>query len=1101
MAEDIEKKSGTLRGLTDSRGGATLIPHPVVGIVKDNIDPTKMGRIRVYISRFGGTNPNDSSNWRTVKYLSPWFGTISPGYNTQNSTNTGYGAYIGNPQSYGFWATAPDIGSEVICVFINGDPEDGYYIGCVPAPGLNHMVPAIGANKIVVPNEKEATSYGGADRLPVTEINASDPKLRNSPTVYNEPRPLHSYQAAVLAAQGLIRDNLRGVISSSAQRETPSHVFGFSTPGQAVYEGGYTSATLEEAAKTQDIAGLQVIGRTGGHSIVLDDGDISGQDQLMRLRTSAGHMIMMNDSGSVLTIIHANGRSYVELGKEGTVDVYSSNSINLRTEGDFNIHADRDVNIHAKRNLSMYGNKIQEQSATDIEQRAGKSFAVYASLNYSVSALASMTLSSLGPAGFSSKISTFISGLPIFLNTGFTPFAAKSITEYSYIQHVDTTYSQNKGWMNPSPEPVLSIASRVPAHMPWAAANKGVDVRTGSAQPATQPQPSAAITAVNEAAGDIPITPTSAPLIATVPGSATTPQDPNAPTLSSSDVSALQSAQATSAANLNPQQRRAEGILPGTVAATYNQLAGPGMVLKPGAAGHLNSLFSRIGNLPLGSALPPNLLTGTNGVRNVNTLISNTNAQLNAVSNSINSANTALTRAGIINRTDSPNSIGGAILAAANEGVEKFKRLINAPAQAAERIKNLISSGNFAAKLRDSMSWQGLSTSLAGLATSLFGGIGKAFKSILGAAKAAYAAAEQSFRNLKANEPNTLGGVDLAAKPASSTAMELIDRILVAEQELTQAQQELLELRRDYREDPGSEIRALLITKEGVVSGIERKIAQLKASAAQQGSNFNGNVQLSAQDAAAVATSIASGATSVATTTNAGVNAIPGGIRAFVNEVTGKVGSLVTSVSALARTATETASGLIQTGQIVGNLVQNTQRLLGGFQNSAIAQNISGALSSVANSALATGAKEFFSGVGGSVLSVLGAFGGGGVKQATLASNTSKIEPAIMATSALLVGDPRVPVPGSTGTDKVYTASVNDIQRQQTNIINQINEFNAERKTLELKLENLLAQQNSNPNISLADSIENVSREIHDIDVNIVVAQENLETWIKTQAA
>lgn len=1095
-AYDNVQKSGTSRGNTDIAGNAVLIPHPVIGVVKDNIDPTKMGRIRVYISRFGGIDPNDSSNWRTVKYLSPWFGTVG-----QKGSNTGFGSYVGNPQSYGFWATAPDIGSQVICVFINGDPEDGYYIGCVPAPGLNHMVPAIGANKIVVPNDKEATSYGGADRLPVTEINSNDPKLRNSPTVYSEPKPLHSYQAAVLAAQGLIRDNIRGVISSSAQRETPSHVFGFSTPGQAIYQGGYTAATLAEAAKSADEAGLQVIGRTGGHSIVLDDGDISGQDQLMRLRTSAGHMIMMNDSGSVLTIMHANGRSYVELGKEGTVDVYSSNSINLRTEGDFNIHADRDVNIHAKRNLSMFGNKIQEQAATDIEQRAGNSFAVYANINYSVSALASMTLSSLGPAGFSSKISTFISGKPIFLNTGFTPFSAKTITEYSYTQHVDTTYSQNKGWMNPSPDPVLSIASRVPAHMPWAAANKGVDVRTGNAQPATPAQPSAAITAVNTAAGDTPNNPTNASLMATVPNSATASQDPTAPALTSGTVAALQSAQAASAANLDSQARRALGIAPGTPAATYNQLAGPGMVLKPGAAGQVNALLGRLGNLPLGSALPPNLLTGNNGVKDVNTLITNTNAQLNAVTESYTSANTALARAGITNKNDSPNSVGGAILAVANVGLDTFKQIINAPAQAAERIKNLISSGNFAAKLQDAMSWQGLTTSLTGLATSLFGGIGKAFKSIVGAAKAAFAAAEQSFRNLKPNQPNTLGGVTLVDKPASSTAMELIDRILVAEQELIQAQQELLELRRDYREDPSSENRTMVITKEGVVSGIERKIAQLKASAAQQGNNFAGITQISAQNATALATATASGATSVATTDNAGINAIPGGIRAFANEVTGKVGSLVNSVSSLARSATQTVTGFVQTGNLVGNLVQNTQRLLGSVQNSALAQNISGTLSNITNSALVGNAKEFFSGVGGSVLSVLGAFGGGGVKQATLASNTSRIEPAILSTSAQLVGDPRVPVPGSTGTDKVYTATVDEIQRQQTYIINQITEFNAERKVLELKLETLIAQQNNNPNVSLENSIDNISREIADIDASIVVAQENLETWLKTQAA
>lgn len=475
MADDIVKKSGTLGSFKDSRGGATLIDHPVIGIVKDNIDPTHNGKIKVYIARFGGTDPNDSKQWLTVKYLSPFFGVIAPKYDINNGgSKTGYGNFLGAVHSYGFWATAPDIGSQVICIFVNGNPQDGYYMGCVPPNGLTHMVPAIGASSKVVPNSGEAKLYGGADRLPVTEVNYSNPSIRNSPIIYNEPKPIHNYQANILAKQGLIRDNIRGVIGSSSQRETPSRVFGVSTPGPTIYDGGYTNATIKDAAKSVDISKLQVVGRAGGHSIVMDDGTINGEDQLMRIRTSAGHMIMLSDSGQVITIMHSNGQTYIELGKEGTIDLYSTNSVNVRTEGDLNLHADRDININAKRNLNMYAENIQAESKQNTTLRTGGNFNAHHLGTYTVKVNGAMSLASSGNASFLSSAINYINGSKIHLNTGSSSTAPQAVPEMPKVNHINTTFSQQKGWMNPSPTPIQSITSRAPAHMPWVGANKGV---------------------------------------------------------------------------------------------------------------------------------------------------------------------------------------------------------------------------------------------------------------------------------------------------------------------------------------------------------------------------------------------------------------------------------------------------------------------------------------------------------------------------------------------------------------------------------------------------------------------------------------------------
>lgn len=475
MSEDIIKKSGTVAEGKDDRGGANLISHPVIGIVKNNVDPTHSGKIQVYIARFGGPDPDDGKQWTTVKYMSPFAGVVAPGGDPYDSTNkTSNGQFIGNPQSYGFWASAPDIGSQVICIFINGDPNDGYYMGCVPISGLTHMTPAIAAGSAVVPNEKEADLYGGATRLPVSEINYSNPSLRNSTSPYSAAKPVHSYQANILAKQGLIRDDIRGVISSSSQRETPSRVYGISTPGPTIYEGGYSNPTIKDAINTANEANLSIIGRVGGHSIVMDDGTVDGEDQLMRFRTSAGHMIMMSDSGQVLTIMHSNGNSYIEFGKEGTVDIFTTNSVNVRTEGDLNYHAERDINLHAVRNLNLFaGQNVNMESGMNYSVRAGLNFQAYSVGSSSIKSDGSMSFSSIGPANFSSTSTTNIKGMPLNLNTG-TGIAASTVPEMQLATHVGTTFSQKKGWMFPGPNPVSSIATRTPTHMPWAEANKGV---------------------------------------------------------------------------------------------------------------------------------------------------------------------------------------------------------------------------------------------------------------------------------------------------------------------------------------------------------------------------------------------------------------------------------------------------------------------------------------------------------------------------------------------------------------------------------------------------------------------------------------------------
>ena len=240
MVQNYQRTIGTPKNYKLDKGGTPAETGPFIGEVMNNVDPTRAGRLGVFIEDLAGPDKNVKSLWRTVSYITPFYG-----YTPQSAPNpTGPGSFTGNNQSYGFWGTPPDVGTKVICFFANGDPNQGYYIGMPIQPGLNHMVPAIGSSKKYV-DDSGSPYFANKDKLPVVEINNANPSISENPRFFEEAKPVHSVLAGQMLSQGVIADPLLGPISSNSQRESPSTCFGISTPGRPIYSGGLTDAQLQ----------------------------------------------------------------------------------------------------------------------------------------------------------------------------------------------------------------------------------------------------------------------------------------------------------------------------------------------------------------------------------------------------------------------------------------------------------------------------------------------------------------------------------------------------------------------------------------------------------------------------------------------------------------------------------------------------------------------------------------------------------------------------------------------------------------------------------------------------------------------------------------
>ena len=910
MPENIIKASGPTSASKNDTGGGVLRSEPVIGIVKNNIDPVRQGRIQVFIADLNGPDPDDSSCWTTVRFMSPFYGrTYGSG------GKTGFGSYVDNPISYGEWHSPPDIGTEVVCIFVNGDPNYGFYIGCIPQPELLTMVPAIGSVKTeVTMNEGEAKGLAGATQLPVTNLNLSNTSVADSDKFLDAPKPVHSYVASILSQQGLIRDTVRGTITTSSQRETPSRVgWGVSTPGRPIYEGGFTDANIADAIQNSPQS-TKIIGRRAGHSFVMDDGDRFGKDQLIRLRSSLGHQILMSDNGQCLFIIHANGQSWIELGAEGTIDMYSTNSVNIRTQGDLNFHADNNINLHANKNINF---KAKENFNIDVELdtsiKTGQNFKQQTKSNYTVKTDGQLSLASAGDASLaSSGGSAFVNGSKVNLNTGATSLIPQDIAPLVQFVHTDTLFDSEKGFI-PAPGKLQSITSRAPAHQPWINANQGVNVPTkldASENLPTQPPP--AVETVNNVVPATPEQPVTPPVVATVPNTSSA-----GGALNAGATSTLVSATAVAAAT-GPAAAAASAagaaIVNGTpvlgqLAQTAQQMV-TGGTIKPGADVLINGLTQA--GASIAGAMPTNLFTSKSGSASVQEFVSSTPAQVQNMVTNITTAQQQLVQAGVMTGKESPAAVGGLILSGVQNGV----------AATADFVKNIGSSV--------SSTVSSITGSLTGIAGNIAGSI--------------------SAGNFAGGLSDTLGG---ALGNLKSGATSLIDK---GKSSLTSAFDSIKGAYKSFTPGVPQDLTAIAEknTKELEVAQNADSALTANDALSNLGSSLTGALGAVTSGVTGAVTSVtnALGITGASAGLNNALSSVTSGISSVVSSITsgvspGSSGSLGSSVAGVASTVVGTLSALVPNSKTLQTAQTGLQGLPGGQSALALVIDAGKSLSSV----------------------------------------------------------------------------------------------------------------------------------------------------------
>jgi len=353
---------------------------PCLAKVISVADQTYNGVLEVQLMRDVGNNEKSGGQVRSVKYLSPFYGLTSYDFlgtddDTHNETQKGYG----------FWMIPPDPGSYVVVIFLDGDEKKGYWIGCpMFQENMNFSTPGFAATEYISDGSRQTDRE--KSRVPGTEYNKKIHEGNEDGTKKNKPEhPL----AKFLEKQGLLKDDIRGITSSSARRDIPSMVFGISTPGPTDKSGKTGKVGKAESEKRN-----APVSRLGGSSFVMDDGDDKFErektpsdgppiyknveekefglrnrphNELIRLRTRTGHQILLHNSEDLIYIGNSRGTAWIELTSDGKMDIFSEDSINIRTKQDFNFFCDRDFNLEVGRNFNtkvhgeMHTNVIKDQ--------------------------------------------------------------------------------------------------------------------------------------------------------------------------------------------------------------------------------------------------------------------------------------------------------------------------------------------------------------------------------------------------------------------------------------------------------------------------------------------------------------------------------------------------------------------------------------------------------------------------------------------------------------------------------------------------------------------------------------------------------------------
>lgn len=337
-----------------------------IGRVIDTNDPQQMGRVRAFCPAFGDKEEFLVEDIPWSMYVSPLGGMTSFGKRgSDQSQNEG-------PVAYGMW-NIPKVGAYVLVGCLDGDPGMRFYAGCIHPQYLTHTMP----------HGRFTWNDNSADGTPDGPVDTNENPIE---PLYSKQTQQFTKRDDTYAAGGTPSDPRRNMeyrsraVDNQVSAITNLHVnHPNDAPGSFIADhdwGNFSFTTVtEENGDTREIEGpgygrdqLQPednYTNTGGvnydsmvyswttpgfHSFSMDDRD---KNSRIRIRTTSGHQIIMDDTNERIYISTAGGESWIELDQAGNIDIYASKDISTHAGGDINFTTDKTFRVKAQEGIHM----------------------------------------------------------------------------------------------------------------------------------------------------------------------------------------------------------------------------------------------------------------------------------------------------------------------------------------------------------------------------------------------------------------------------------------------------------------------------------------------------------------------------------------------------------------------------------------------------------------------------------------------------------------------------------------------------------------------------------------------------------------------------
>lgn len=358
-----------------AQGGpnAKTLPGDLIGIgtVVDTNDPMQWGRIRAVVPAWGDRWDEKVGNMPWALYVTPFGGQTSTG-----TRGAGLDVTEGSV-SYGMWAI-PNVGAQVVIMSLDKDHEQRLFMGCLYDAHSTHTMPhgrwtyedhpALDDEK---PPSKPYGPYSSGDKL-------IQPLAGNIAKAFGKSDNNLEKQSRVgdYSVSRVDVSQLSHTQTNVQDDDQVQHELGWiQTNG---YQSSRVSLENNSGLKKNYDSHIYSLTSPGFHSMSMDD---RMENCRVRLRTTSGHQILLDDTNERIYISTAQGNNWVEMDQAGNIDIFSANKISIHSAADINMTSDASIRMYAKTGIHMHSDadvrvdskaNVQVNTKTAVKITAGK---------------------------------------------------------------------------------------------------------------------------------------------------------------------------------------------------------------------------------------------------------------------------------------------------------------------------------------------------------------------------------------------------------------------------------------------------------------------------------------------------------------------------------------------------------------------------------------------------------------------------------------------------------------------------------------------------------------------------------------------------------